>query len=71
MILGVGTPAGTGFTVSPFITDLELTDPISRSHGELGVLTASIAAAASSILLLRRRPANDQTTSRTTDDTEA
>jgi hypothetical protein len=51
-IVGVGTVAGIGFTVSLFITELAFDDPALIADAKLAVLVASVAAAALGTALL-------------------
>jgi NhaA family Na+:H+ antiporter len=57
-IVGVGTVAGIGFTVSLFITELAFDDPTLVADAKLAVLMASVAAAAlgAALLWLAGRP---------------
>ena len=57
-IVGVGTVAGIGFTVSLFITGLAFGDPTLVADAKLAVLVASVAAAAfgAALLWLAGRP---------------
>lgn len=52
-IVGVGSAAGIGFTVSLFITELALTSPLEQTNAKLAILIASASTAALSTLILR------------------
>ena len=54
-IIGVGSAAGIGFTVSLFITELALPNPLDQTNAKLAILIASGLAAALSTLILRTR----------------
>lgn len=53
-ILGVGSVAGIGFTVSLFITDLAFTKPALQDDSKIGILIASIVAALVGVVVLAR-----------------
>ena len=50
-IVGVGTLAGIGFTVSLFITGLAFDDTAIQDDAKIGILVASIVAAAAGALV--------------------
>ncbi len=65
-IVGVGTLAGIGFTVSLFITGLAFDDTAIQDDAKIGILVASIVAAAAGALVFTiasRRPAAEVTIS--------
>jgi NhaA family Na+:H+ antiporter len=57
-ITGAGLLAGIGFTVSIFIADLALEQPV-LNESKVAILTASIAAGILGMVLLRRSPNSD------------
>jgi NhaA family Na+:H+ antiporter len=57
-IAGAGLLAGIGFTVSVFIADLALDQPV-VNESKVAILTASIAAGILGMVLLRRSPNSD------------
>jgi len=52
-ILGLGTLAGVGFTVSLFVTELAFSDPILTDEAKLGIFLGSTIAAVAGYLALR------------------
>ncbi len=44
---------GIGFTISLFIVDLAITDPVAQSDARIGILTASALAALIGVISLR------------------
>jgi Na+:H+ antiporter, NhaA family len=60
-IVGVGAASGIGFTVSLFITELALTDPVDQANAKLAILVASALAAGLSTLILLTKRANKPT----------
>ncbi len=53
-LLGIGSAAGIGFTVSLFVAELAFDDVADIDSAKLAILVASVLAAASSAVLLRR-----------------
>lgn len=70
-LIGIGTLAGVGFTVSLLITDLSFSSPIDTNTARLAVIAASlIAILFASIMLARNRPRGTTRILAVIDDTE-
>ena len=58
-VVGAGTVAGIGFTVSLFITELAFDDPRLIAEAKVGILAASVIAGVAGWLVLRSAPVVD------------